>query len=190
MLPDMPRASAGRIASSSAVLCCAGTARIVERQGVEVAFVPCTANAVAFAQELPQPQADEASDVLYPASQRAASTLQRGLADRGFAVTRLDTYDTVAVTADDILPGELGTLRSCSVVAVASPSALKAWMRIVGDDVARQAVIACIGSTTGAAAIRQGLAEESVLWPEKPGMPGLVDSIDLALLQAERARVP
>jgi uroporphyrinogen-III synthase len=66
--------------------------------GVEVAFEPTKATAGTLAAELPDSLAASSSGqgcrVLYPASVKAATTLQDGLAARGFRVARLDTYST------------------------------------------------------------------------------------------------
>ncbi len=48
---------------------------------------------------------------------------QDGLAARGFHVTRLNTYNTVAVTTVDVDSLELA--KRARVVAIASPSAVK-----------------------------------------------------------------
>ena len=66
--------------------------------GLEVAFEPTKATARTLAAELPDLLAASSSGrgcrVLYPASAKAATTLQDGLAARGFKVARLDTYST------------------------------------------------------------------------------------------------
>ena len=125
------------------------------------------------------PNAGLRPSVLYPASQRAASTLQEGLQDRGFDVRRLDTYTTVPVT--QVTHEQLQQVAACEVVSIASPSALKAWLELVGPDVAKQARIACIGQTSGETALRLGFSRDQVFWPESPGLEGFVDSIEEAL---------
>lgn len=49
--------------------------------------------------------------------------LQSGLEARGFQMTRLNTYDTVAVSTVD--PERLQLAKQARVVAIASPSAVK-----------------------------------------------------------------
>lgn len=146
---------------------------------LEPAFVPSKANAETLAAELPSPTPH--STVLYPASQRAQHTLQDGLAARGFTVTRLDTYSTEAVAA--VAPAALQEALTCAVVAVAAPSALKAWTRIAGEAAAKARPVACIGGTSARAALRLGWPERSVFWPESPGLEGFVGSIKEALTQ-------
>jgi uroporphyrinogen-III synthase len=165
---------------------------------LHIAFCPSIANAATLASELPlEPHqivgvtpelaeafqelgsGDGARRVLYPASARAKLTLQEGLKDRGFDVMRLDTYDTKPVT--ECSETELREALQCDVVCIASPSALKAWVNMVGMERARQLVLACIGSTSGKAALEMGFERDRVFWDDSPGMDGFVRSIEAAL---------
>lgn len=98
-------------------------------------------------------------------------------------MTRLDTYSTEAVTAVD--DATLSEACACAVVAVAAPSALKAWLQVAGEDAARLRPVACIGSTSARAALQLGWGEPAVFWPESPGMEGFVESIKEALQASE-----
>lgn len=70
--------------------------------------------------------------------------MQAGLNARGFSVRRLNTYNTVPVQS---LPGAaLIAARSASVVAFASPSAVKAWVACMGSQDQADVAIACIGA--------------------------------------------
>ena len=69
---------------------------------------------------------------------------QEGLEARGFRVKRLDTYDTRPVPG--LAPAALEAARAAAVVAIASPSALKAWMGFVGAQHAAATSVACIGA--------------------------------------------
>ncbi len=69
--------------------------------------------------------------------------MQAGLAERGFEVLRLNTYDTLPVES---LPADvLATARQADVVAFASPSAVKAWHKLSGPRGDDGPAIACIG---------------------------------------------
>ncbi|PWA89559.1 Tetrapyrrole biosynthesis, uroporphyrinogen III synthase [Artemisia annua] len=68
---------------------------------------------------------------------------------------------------------------SASVVAVASPSAIRAWVNIVAESERWGGSVACIGETTASAAKRMGL--RNVYYPSSPGIQGWVDSIIDAL---------
>lgn len=68
---------------------------------------------------------------------------QEGLKERGFSVTRLNTYDTLPVKRID--PQDLALAKRAGVVAVASPSAIKSWVHFVGQQHSSRMAIACIG---------------------------------------------
>jgi hypothetical protein len=70
--------------------------------------------------------------------------MQEGLEQRGFTVSRLNTYNTVPV--ESLSPADLDAARSASVAAFASPSAVKSWLALVGDLNAVDVAIACIGA--------------------------------------------
>ena len=136
--PDLPIATVG-----------AGTARILAEHYASGAlaaptFTPSKANADTMVVELP---VDESSRVLYPASAKAASTLQGGLAARGATVTRLDTYSTENVI-NAVDPAVLARALAADVVTFGSPSAVKAWMALSGLDPAASdhPAYACIGA--------------------------------------------
>ena len=168
-----------------------GTARILDEDAdiefLRPAFTPTKANAVHLSAELPlTTKHNEQSSteqhppsVLYPASRKAATTLQDALTARGFDVVRLNTYNTVPVAT--VAPEDLEEAKSCAVVTIASPSACKAWIALVGQSFASSKPLACIGSTSGHAALKAGLPEHSVFWDDDPGMDGFVRSVTLAL---------
>ena len=94
-------------------------------------FTPSKANAETLVDELPLNASGAAAcRVLYPASAKAAKTLQEGLAARGATVTRLDTYSTEKVTSVD--ETTLNLALTADVVTFGSPSAVKAWLAITG----------------------------------------------------------
>ncbi|CAN6290426.1 unnamed protein product [Urochloa humidicola] len=160
----------------------AGTARVFDEashsddQSLEIAFSPSNAMGKVLASELPRGN-ESTCKVLYPASAKASREIQEGLSDRGFHVTRLNTYTTVPV--EDVEPVTLKLAISAPVVAVASPSALKAWLKLISKVNNWDNSIACIGETTGSAAKKLGL--KSVYYPTTPGLEGWVESILEAL---------
>lgn len=158
-----------------------GTAKVLEGV-IEPKFTPTVANAEHFAPELPFVGSGR---VLYPASCKASSELQRGLQKRGFSVTRLNTYDTITVSK--IEESMLSQARQADVVAVASPSAVKAWVATAGKETADRVSVACIGSTSARAAENLGL--QSIFWPEKPGIEGFVDAVQRALVERSNQSV-
>lgn len=115
--------------------------------------------------------------VLYPASAKASTLLQKGLEARGFDVLRLNTYNTVRVR--DLNSDKLAEATLAKVVAIASPSAIKAWTHHVGTETAEKIAVAAIGSTSANAAKELGL--EKVYYPTEPGVKTFVDTIIVAL---------
>ncbi|KAK9271018.1 hypothetical protein L1049_026606 [Liquidambar formosana] len=160
----------------------AGTASIFKevmqssKQSLNVAFAPSKAIGKVLALELPK-HGNKRCTVLYPASVKASSEIEEGLSNRGFEVTRLNTYTTVPVHHVDQMVLEQAL--SAPVVAVASPSAVRAWVNLISESERWGNSVACIGETTALAAKRLGL--RNVYHPTNPGLDGWVDSILEAL---------
>ncbi|KAI3427242.1 hypothetical protein D9Q98_007177 [Chlorella vulgaris] len=149
-----------------------GTARVFQTpaavaEGVpEPQFVPTVANAEHFGPELPVIEGGTMR-ILYPSSNKASTVLQQsGLTERGFEVLRLNTYDTLPVSQLD--EGQLAAAKQAAVVTIGSPSAIKAWVQIVGEEATRGMSIACIGSTSARAAEKLGL--QAIKYAEEPGV--------------------
>ncbi|KAG8073755.1 hypothetical protein GUJ93_ZPchr0006g42193 [Zizania palustris] len=98
-----------------------------------------------------------------------------GLSLRGFEVTRLNTYMTVPV--QDVDPLILKPALSAPVVAVASPSALRAWLNLISQVDNWGNSIACIGD---ASAVKK-FCLKSIYYPTTLGLDGWVESILEAL---------
>ncbi|KAI3684761.1 hypothetical protein L6452_33987 [Arctium lappa] len=154
----------------------AGTASIFDeatvssKQFIDVAFVPSKATGKVLALELPK-HGNEICNVLYPASAKASHDIEEGLSKRGFQVIRLNTYTTETVQHVDQMIFEQAL--SASVIAVASPSAIRAWVNLLSESERWGGSVACIGETTASAAKRLGL--RNVYYPSNPGLQGWVD---------------
>ncbi|KAK1433515.1 hypothetical protein QVD17_10426 [Tagetes erecta] len=147
------------------------------KQLIDVAFTPSKATGKVLALELPK-HGNEKSTVLYPASAKASHDIEEGLSKRGFYITRLNTYTTEPVQhVDQVI---LQQALSASVVAVASPSAIRAWVNLLPEPINWSGSIACIGETTASAAKKLGL--RNIYYPSNPSLQGWVDSILDALL--------
>ncbi|KAJ6871858.1 hypothetical protein NC651_031053 [Populus alba x Populus x berolinensis] len=107
--------------------------------------------------------------VMYPASSKASNEIEQGLYNRGFEVVRLNTYTTVPVGHVDEMV--LKQAISAPVVAVASPSSVRAWANLIPESEEWNNSVACIGETTGSAAKRLGF--KKVYFPRQPGLEGL-----------------
>ncbi|XP_022014773.1 uroporphyrinogen-III synthase, chloroplastic isoform X2 [Helianthus annuus] len=147
----------------------AGTASIFDEAAV-------SSTGKVLASELPK-HGNERCTVLYPASAKASHDIEEGLSKRGFQVLRLNTYTTETVQHVDHMIFEQAL--SASVIAVASPSAIRAWVNLVSGSDRWCGSVACIGETTASAAIRMGL--RNVYYPSSPSLQGWVDSIIDAL---------
>ncbi|KAL9232814.1 hypothetical protein vseg_007879 [Gypsophila vaccaria] len=139
---------------------------------LEVAFTPSKATGKVLASELPR-GVNEKCTVLYPASVKASHEIEEGLSARGFIVKRLNTYTTVGIRHVDPLLLEQAV--ATPVLAVASPSAIRAWIEVIPSVEQWTNGVACIGETTGVAAKRLGL--QNVYYPLNPGLEGWVSSI-------------
>lgn len=73
--------------------------------------------------------------------------VQSGLAARDCQLLRLNTYNTLPIR--DLKPGQLEAVKAAQVLAIASPSAIDAWLELTGqqDD---SLAIACIGEAAEA----------------------------------------
>ncbi|XP_048226858.1 uroporphyrinogen-III synthase, chloroplastic isoform X3 [Ricinus communis] len=160
----------------------AGTASIFNEvkqtsgQSLDIAFVPSKATGKVLASELPKSESKRCT-VLYPASAKASNEIEEGLSNRGFEVVRLNTYTTVPV--DHVDQMVLKEALICPVVAVASPSAVRAWVNFISESEQWNNSIACIGETTASAAKLLGL--KNIYFPTHPGLEGWVGSIIEAL---------
>lgn len=157
-----------------------GTSRILEAVNepelLQIAFTPTKANADHLSAEIPL-ESESGTTVLYPASEKARQTLQKGLEGRGCLVTRLNTYNTVPVSGLDA--GAREAAKAAGVVAIASPSAVNAWVELVGSQAEADVAFACIGSTSARAAEKLGL--KRIFTTESPGLEGFLEAIEEAL---------
>lgn len=129
-----------------------GTSKALESHGIESSFEPSDSTAVTLAKELPDGWGKK---VLYPSSALADNKLVAGLQDRGFKVTRLDTYNTVPAQWTE---EQLALARSVDIVTFASPSAVKLWGRKVGDiENGKKSIAVVIGPTSENACLATGL---------------------------------
>jgi len=145
-----------------------GTGETLRRGGLEPAFLPPRATARDLAKTFP-----EAGRVLFVASALAEGTLEEGLRARGVWVERLDVY-TTEVNEGALFEASREGLEGAEVVALASPSAVRAWAERIGLDLKA----ACIGPSTAEEARR---FFSRVYEAESPGLDGLFSAILKAL---------
>ena len=118
--------TAGRPAGLKIATVGKGTSSPLINAGITPVFEPSDSTAETLALELPS---SLGNSVLYPSSAIAENTLAKGLEQRGFKVTRLNTYATVpAVWTEQ----QTQLARSVDIVTFGSPSAVKTWAEKVG----------------------------------------------------------
>jgi len=180
------------------------TEKALREAEIDVRFCPSKATAKVLVKELPltvpsvvtsgggvsNSSSSSSSKVLYPASARAATTLQTGLEDRGFCVTRLDTYDTVTAVWS---PEEREISAQIRIACFASPSAVAGWVQNTSDgncngNNSNFVLAACIGETSAQACREHGWAEEAIFYPDKPGIEGWVQAVSQAVESLQRRR--
>ncbi|KAJ8903676.1 hypothetical protein NDN08_004778 [Rhodosorus marinus] len=144
------------------------TADVLRDKGISVSFTPSRATAEDLCKELPDP----AGKVLFPASKLASETVFDRLSERGFSVSRINTYSTEPAQWDE---EQKKSSEAVDIVAVGSPSALKGWIAQTGRV---PHTTACIGGTSAKASKKQGV--EGVFFPENPGVEGWVKSVEEA----------
>jgi len=140
------------------------TARVLEGQGLEVAFLPSRAEARALARELPG-----AGRVLWPTSARAGDELVKELARRGFEVRRLNVYTTRRRAPSE---EEREAARRAVAVMLGSPSAAEAWASL-GLPLLPAAAV---GEKTGKRAEELGFSP--VVAAREPGLLGWVEALE------------
>lgn len=63
----------------------------------------------------------------------------------------------------------------------------RAWVQIVGEEATRRMRIACIGSTSARAALKLGLPEERIKYPDEPGVDTWAAVVEECLADAAAA---
>jgi len=131
------------------------TARVLTAAGVEVAYISPNAYGEYLAEDL-----GGAGRVLWPTSTLASNHMASILTDRGFKIIRLNVYQT---TPKELNKQEQKILSYATLVALASPSAVRAWVQATSA----RPPVAAIGRVTAQAAANAGFGK--VEFPENPG---------------------
>ncbi|KAH9624631.1 hypothetical protein KSS87_000786 [Heliosperma pusillum] len=149
----------------------AGTASVFKdvmqlSNSLEIAFTPSKATGKVLASELPKLRSERCT-VLYPASAKAGNDIGKlsSLYCLYFLQAGVQHIDHLLLEEAVAAP----------VLAVASPSAIRAWVELIRSTEQWNNAVACIGETTGLAAKRLGL--QNVHYPSNPGLEGWVGTI-------------
>ncbi|KAF8057131.1 hypothetical protein HT031_006140 [Scenedesmus sp. PABB004] len=162
-----------------------GTGEVLEAAGVQPEFTATKALGKVMGSELPHVPGGSGV-VLYPASVKASTDLQDSLAAAGFTVRRINTYNTVGVDAGSVAPDLLAAALAADAVTFGSPSAVKAWVALVGLDAAAAKLSVCIGSTSARACDSAGLPADRVVFPDAPGIDAWAGCVLSALRSIDR----
>jgi len=133
-----------------------GTARVLQTAGLAVSYTAPKAYGTHLAGDL-----GGSGKVLWPTSALAGEGMERILAGRGFRLFRLNVYLTLPRQLDE---GDLKTLSKATTAALASPSAVRAWV----DATSARPPVAAIGRVSAQAALDAGF--EQVWFPDDPGV--------------------
>lgn len=171
------------------------TKKALTKLGFEVDFVPSKADGETLAEELPPANEMRLNTIFYPASAKAAETIQENLEkrkDASFRVERMNTYDTVPIIFSDEKLEFL--MDEVQIACFGSPSAVDAWLtnvdKVLGiedldDDEKKKtpgsngnAVAVCIGSTTARRCLESGRWQANdIYYPSRnPGLDGWTNS--------------
>lgn len=143
------------------------TARELRAAGLDVAFVPSIATALALGRELP---ARPGQVALHLTSQLSENTLRGELQARGIAYRRLELYRTEPAVLN---AAQRRSLAGVCAVTLASGSAARELAALAGPDLdPRRLRVAAIGEQTAAAA--RALGFFSVTVAPHPSLEGLV----------------
>ena len=171
------------------------TKKALTNAGYDVFFVPSKATGEMLAEELPIIDKVKLHRVLYPASAKAAETIQKSLEgrkDASFVVTRLNTYDTVSVKFSNEEMKYI--MDDVQIACFGSPSSVNSWLenvdRFLGiedlsDDDKKKTpgcngdvIAVCIGTTTAKRCLESGrwIASDIYYPKANPGVEGWADS--------------
>ncbi|HEY3843673.1 MAG TPA: uroporphyrinogen-III C-methyltransferase [Acidimicrobiales bacterium] len=134
------------------------TADALRLAGVEPDLVPAEHSAHGLVEEFPE-AASSAGRVLFPGADQAPSTIPDGLEGRGWQVSRVEAYRTVALPPPE--EALSGRVTQADAVVFTATSSVRAYLALRGSDGAPLAVpplVVCIGPTTAGHARELGLA--------------------------------
>jgi len=161
------------------------TSAALQREGINVVFVPSVYLTRELAEQLPRGRGDRLlilrADIGDP---EVVATLERA----GFKVTDLAVYRTSAAEGDEEHAVE-PALRDAAAIAFASPSAVEAFMERIGSQgeassMAKRLLAVCIGPVTAKAARARGF--ERIVTPKTHTIESLVQELGSAARGEEK----
>ena len=155
-------------ASVAAVGSATGDALRAER--VEPDLVPAEHSARGLVEVFPRATAEGARRVLFPCADIAPDTIDRGLAQLGWEVHRVEAYRTVPAAAPE--PELLERVARADALVLTATSSVHAFVHLRapdGDPVPAPAHVVCIGPTTAEAARAAGMTGVHEAWGASTG---------------------
>ena len=152
------------------------TADALRREGVEPDLVPVEHSARALVETFPDFDGTGSPRVLFPCADLAPDTVETGLRDKGWEVTRVEAYRTVPLAAPE--PERLARVATADAIAFTASSSVQAFVALRTPDgrgVPVPAHVVCIGPTTAGAARAAGLAGVHEAWGSSG--QGIVDEL-------------
>ncbi len=140
------------------------TARALSARHLVADLVPDDETAAGLVAAMPPAPAGRAATgrVLFPRAVEARDVVAPGLRAKGWDVTEVDAYRTVAAgPADGIEEAELDSASRADVITFTSPSTATFYAQLAGRR-ATPPVVACIGPVTAEAARRAGFSVDVV----------------------------
>jgi uroporphyrinogen III methyltransferase/synthase len=127
--------------------------------GVEPDLVPAEHWAQGLIEVFPDPDPGSEARVLYPCADQAPPTIPDGLGEKGWEVTRVEAYRTVALPPPD--PDLVAQLAGADALTFTATSSIKAYLDLTGPaggPLPVPPLVVCIGPTTAQNARDMGLA--------------------------------
>jgi uroporphyrinogen III methyltransferase/synthase len=171
-------------ALSGVKLCAVGaaTAERLARYGLKVDLMPDEYRAEALAQAFSKLEGLVHARVLIPRADIGRELLADELRKRGAEVTEVVAYRTMAIDHERDGGPDIYRLlleRQIDVVTFTSPSAVRNFVRVLGEepavDLMRPVAVASIGPLTAEAGLRYGI--QTTVMPAEYTIPALVDAI-------------
>jgi uroporphyrinogen III methyltransferase/synthase len=153
------------------------TAVALRRAGVEPDLVPAEHWAPGLVDAFPTADLEPgAARVLFPGADQAPSTIEDGLAHKGWDVRRVEAYRTVALPPPE--PELMDRMAGADAVTFTASSSVKAFVTLRlpdGRSLSVPPLVLCIGPTTTASARALGLA--GVQMADEASTEGIVTAL-------------
>jgi uroporphyrinogen-III synthase len=154
-------------ALGSAQVAAAGraTADALRIEGVEPDLVPAEHSARGLVEDFPSTGTDGIRRVLFPCADIAPDTIDRGLAQKGWVVRRVEAYRTVPAAAPE--PALLSRVAEADALVLTATSSVHAFLALrtaEGAPVRVPGHVVCIGPTTAEAARAAGMTGVCEAW--------------------------